>query len=110
MFPSFLLILFIFNMPIISVLEIEPERIAHNNKYNFRLTDWDKFRKTLEINLAGLLVEEEPVSVEVFHNQITNLDAAIKETIKEHILLTKPCPYTKRWWTKNLSDLKKQKE
>ena len=51
------------HLPIISILEIEPERIAHNDKYNFRLTDWDKFRKTLEINLAGLLTEEEPMSV-----------------------------------------------
>ena len=98
------------HLPIISVLEIEPERIAHNNKYNFRLTDWDKFRKTLEINLSGLLTVEEPTSIEAFHNQITNLDVAIKETIKEHIPLTKSCPYMKRWWTKNLTDLKKQKE
>jgi hypothetical protein len=35
------------HMPIISVLEIEPERVAYVGKPNFKLTDWEEFRKSL---------------------------------------------------------------
>ena len=42
------------HMPIISILELEPERAVHTAKFNYKATDWEEFRRTLEINLAGV--------------------------------------------------------
>ena len=53
---------------------------------------------------------KELTNVDEFHTQIAKLDSAIKEAIKAHVLLTKMSPYAKRWWTKELSNLKKHKE
>ena len=39
------------HMPIISKLEIEPERVAYVGKHNFKLTDWEEFGKSLKENL-----------------------------------------------------------
>ena len=98
------------HMPIISVLEMEPERSAHVEKYNFKLMDWDDFRKTLEMKLAMVQTVEEFMTEADLLEQITKLDAAIKETIKEQVPINKPSPYAKRWWTKNLTKMKKHKE
>ena len=38
-----------------------------------------------------------------------SLVSIIKEAIEEEILLSKPSPYAKRWWTKELMELKKEK-
>ena len=38
-----------------------------------------------------------------------SLVSIIKETIEEEIPLSKPSPYAKRWWTKELTELKKEK-
>ena len=98
------------HMPIISVLEIEPERIVQVKKHNYKLTDWEEFRKTLANELADLQGTEELTLVEEFEEQIKKLDSAIKTAIKEHIPVMKPSPYMKRWWTKGLADIKRCKE
>lgn len=97
-------------MPIISVLQIELERISHIDKHNFKLTDWEEFKNTLENELADLQEMEELTSVEEFEEKITKLDTAIKTAIKEHVLVMKPSTYMKRWWTKGLADMKRCKE
>ena len=43
-------------------------------------------------------------------DQITKLDTAIKTAIKEVVPLSRPSPYTKRWWNKGLTIMRKQKE
>lgn len=98
------------HMPIISILEIEPDRAVHAEKNNYRLTDWDEFRRSLANNLAEMQEKEEFTSAEMCLNQINALDKAIKGAIKEHVLVAKMSPYAKRWWNKELANLKKQKE
>ena len=47
---------------------------------------------------------------EAFYEHIARLDSAIKAAIKEHVPISNPSPYMKRWWTKNLARMKKCKE
>ena len=93
------------HMPIISVLEIEPKRTMHAEKYNYKMTDWE-----LAINLVEIQETEDFTSIEVCLNQINKLDTAIKDAIKDHIQVAKPSPYAKRWWMKELANLKRDKE
>ena len=98
------------HLPIISILEIELEKTIQVEKYNFRATDWVEFRKTLAVNLNTLQIVKEIAMEETFYDHITKLDAVIKATMKEQIPLTRACPYAKRWWTKDLTRMKKCKE
>ena len=98
------------HMPIISVLEIEPERIIHTDKFNYKLMDWEEFRITLGESLAKLEAVEEILSEEQLHSKIVLLDGVIKEAVQKHVPLTRLSPYTKRWWNKDLAKLKRSKE
>ena len=98
------------HMPIISVLDIQPERTQCAKRFNFKLTDWEEFRKTLAIDLAALQLTEELTTEEEFYEQVKKLDSAIKSAIKEHVPMIKSSPYMKRWWKKEFVGLKKCKE
>ena len=98
------------HMPIISRLEIETRRTNFEAKRNFKLTDWEKFRKTMEAKLRKLPEPEEIKTEEQFRTTLEKLDTRIKETIEKHVPWSKPSPYSKRWWTHKLGTLKKEKE
>jgi len=98
------------HMPIISQLEIETRRTNFEAKHNFKLTDWEKFRKTMEAKLREIPEPEEIETEEQFHTTLEKLDTRIKETIEKHVPWSKPSPYSKRWWTHELGTLKKEKE
>ena len=61
------------------------------------------FNRTLENNLAEIQIVEDLTSKDECLEQITKLDTAIKTAIKEHVPV-------KRWWTKDLTAMKRQKE
>jgi len=44
-----------------------------------------------------------------FQTAASNLNNAIKKTIKEKVPTTKPSPHAKRWWTKDLTMMMKEK-
>ena len=98
------------HMPIISVLEIEPERVAYIGKPNFKLTDWVEYLKSLSENLEEMEEADEITSEVQFHARIALVDEAIKLAIQKHVPPTKLTPYTKRWWNEDLAQLKKAKE
>jgi hypothetical protein len=98
------------HMPIISVLEIEPERIAHVGKYNFKLTDWEEFRKSLGGELEAVEDTDEITTENQFYTRIVQVDKAIKAAILKHVPLMRLSPYSKRWWNKELARMKKDKE
>jgi hypothetical protein len=39
--------------------------------------------------------------------QLRAVDEAVQATIAEHVPLTKPCPYSKRWWNVGLTERRK---
>jgi ribonuclease HI/exonuclease III len=98
------------HMPIISVLEIEPERIAHVGKHNFKLTDWEEFRKSLGDELEAVEDTDEITTEDQFYARIAQVDKAIKTAIRKHVPLTRLSPYSKRWWNKELTGMKRDKE
>jgi D-mannonate dehydratase len=44
------------------------------------------------------------------NNKLSQVEEAIKAAVKQHIPLTRLSPYTRRWWTRELTSLKKRKE
>ena len=53
---------------------------------------------------------EELTTVAQFHTTIKQLDLVIKAVIKKHVPMSKHSPHSKRWWSKELAELKKKKE
>jgi ribonuclease HI len=93
--------------PIITRLDIHAMRTAWEPRPNFRLTDWGELIKTLRTNLTNIPTPAEIESIEDFDTALDKLSRAIQDAIARHVKTTKPSPYSKRWWTKELADEKK---
>ena len=96
--------------PIISTIDIEPGSEEMTPRRNFRDTDWEDFGKTLGDELEDVPEPEAYTSVEELERAIRRLDNAINVTIEKHTPFSRPCPHSKRWWTKELAQAKKKKE
>lgn len=74
---------------------------------NWREVDWEVFnehlRKTLEPHPPTPLASEEE-----FQQAAQRLTNAITDAMETTVPFSKPCPHSKRWWTKELTNLRKQ--
>ena len=67
----------------------------------FKHASWKGVREYVQAGLQDL----PPASdIETFHNRLISL---VERAIKKHTPRAKPSPYAKRWWTKDLTDLRK---
>lgn len=97
------------HVPIYSTLDLPIPRASTTITFNFQDVDWDEFHGTLRMNLAKF---PEPVTItseEQFQAATANLKTAISTTIKQKVPKTKQSPHMKRWWTKELTLMMKQK-
>jgi hypothetical protein len=70
--------------------------------------NWTEFIKTLKEDLTNILPPTEIESAQDFNTALKNLNEAIQNAIEKHVKLTKPSPYSKRWWTSELASEKKK--
>ena len=96
------------HFPIISALDLHPERTDPAPKPNYRDTDWEKFNETLANLLNTIPPAQELTSEAHFNEAFTHLTEVISQTIDQCVPKTKPSPYTKRWWSKDL-DMERQR-
>jgi Endonuclease-reverse transcriptase len=94
--------------PIITQLNIYAPKQAWEPRRNFRTADWPKLVKTLKENLANISPPTEINSIEEFDIKLKDINDAVQNAVGKHVKLTKPSPYAKRWWTKELTDAKKK--
>jgi len=88
---------------------LPPVRVERIPTRNYRATDWKEFTN----HLTALLTDSpEPCrlnSHEEFRNALNVINTSIKSAIETHVPMSKPLPHTKRWWTKELSNMRKTK-
>ena len=76
---------------------------------DFRGIDFNDFNKALKTNLALLSPRSHILTKADFDSAVLSLTSTIQQTIGDLIPLQKPCPFTKCWWSSNLTALKKKK-
>lgn len=96
------------HFPIETHIQLPQETSTTTPSYNFRETDWEKFRQSLQLKL--LHSPEEPVitNTEQLNDAIGHLTMALQETIKMTTTRSKPRPDAKRWWNGDLKKMKKE--
>lgn len=97
------------HLPIISDLDLSINRTDPTPCKNYQETDWEDFQNTLTQALTTIPPPQELRTDEDFNKAVTDLTETIQNTIQEKVPTSKPCPYTKRWWTKDLDKLQKTK-
>ena len=91
------------HIPIITTIEMNPGRQVTVPKPNFKVTDWPNFQKELTKKLANLDPQNQVQSECEFYNRLNALTAAITDTIEATVPKINPLPFTKCWWSKELS-------
>ena len=97
------------HVPILTTIDLSVPCLPQAAPHNFRVVDWAAFREHLEAALSELPPAALLTSRASFHSAVSSLTEVLQATIGMQVPPTRPSPYSKRWWSKRLSDLKKQK-
>ncbi|GBE85285.1 RNA-directed DNA polymerase from mobile element jockey [Sparassis crispa] len=92
------------HIPIALTLDIAIHPAHEALRCNFRDVDWNIFRTCLKRNLNSyMLGEGELTTTEQFNIVLKSVSDAISETIKTTVPISRPTPFTKCWWSKDLA-------
>ncbi|TFK62801.1 hypothetical protein BDN72DRAFT_748285, partial [Pluteus cervinus] len=95
------------HFPILTIIDREMVKSVDKDKYNFRETDWKKFDNALTGKLATISISPEMEGSEI-QGVVRKLTEAITDTIELVVPLVKRSPHSKRWWTRDLTNMKKE--
>lgn len=96
------------HIPILTELNLRASVAEETASANFREVDWEEFGKSLEQNLAKTQPAVRIQTQRQLDKCCESLTKAIQETIEEQVPITRITPKSKRWWTKELMQLRKQ--
>jgi hypothetical protein len=94
------------HFPIITTLDLKPEKMEEVPMYDFERTDWDH----LKAKITELLppITDEPASPAMVDKLAEDLTAALAKAIKCSTPQRRLCPFSKRWWTKELTKARRK--
>jgi len=95
------------HLPILTELNLKADIASEEEIHNFREVDWDKFCKELSTQLDKLLLPTPIVNQRQLDTACDNLTTAIQRTIIKQVLVLIILPKSKRWWTKELTQLRR---
>ncbi|KAH9955355.1 hypothetical protein BC827DRAFT_1099873, partial [Russula dissimulans] len=95
------------HLPIITELNLSAAQATEDTLLNFREVNWDEFREGLSTQLRMLRQPERIQSQQELDLCCGELTEAIQRMISDEVPVTKLTPRTKRWWTKELTQLRK---
>ncbi|KAG2076436.1 hypothetical protein BDR04DRAFT_947760, partial [Suillus decipiens] len=92
------------HLPILLTLDLTIPHTFHEMHHNWWKVDWDAFKMHLQTAITTKPASP-LISDDEFQQAAHHLINAIMFTMDACILFSKPCPHSKRWWTKHLMDL-----
>src|SRR5204863_1176399 len=94
------------HLPIETILDLQPKVIPQPPPpFNYDKTNWDLLKCELERTLP-LTINTHPTAVQL-DEYAELLISRITTAITKSTPRKKPCPHSKRWWTNDLSELRK---
>src|SRR5271155_1346788 len=90
------------HFPIITHIDFLLSKPAKTQPWNFRATDWDQFRRELDIALRDIPISEQLHDAVQIDAAVLQLETAVLETMEKVVPKSNPTPHSKRWWTKDL--------
>ena len=95
--------------PIVTELQVNIPRAATGTFRNFRKVDWPEFRKDLAIRLEDVpLPDGDLGSIADFDDMLHQVLAALRTTIDKEVPETRPPPFAKRWFSKELDNMRRE--
>jgi ribonuclease HI/exonuclease III len=94
--------------PILTKIDIQPRRAHQPTRLDFRSVDWEEFEEALEEKLQKLPPPEEIETHEQFNRVLNRFESTMRDVIADKVPTSKPSPYSKRWWTNELTEERKR--
>ncbi|KAJ3990600.1 hypothetical protein F5050DRAFT_1531334, partial [Lentinula boryana] len=95
------------HFPIETIFDLQTDVVDPRQRRNWKAADWDEIRKDLEERLELLGEPNEITTEDDFWRILKTLDSTVEEVIDEHIPYNKPSPHQRRWWNKDLTQMRK---
>ena len=92
------------HIPVVTWIDMELTWQPERPRPNYRSTDWHEFREELAIRLEGLEVGDILQSEGKLHDHLDRLMHIITDVVDVKVSKAKPSPYTKHWWSQELTD------
>ena len=94
------------HLPILTELDLDAAHMEIEDIPNFREADWESFRNELSAQLAKFPPPTLIKNQSQMDSSCENLTKALQRTIDLKIPVSTPTPKSKRWWTKELTQLR----
>ena len=88
-----------------------PDAVSRSTKQpgrNFREADWPAIRDRLKLLLDEKLPASRIKTEDEFNDTVSSFTDIITEVLNYEIPITEPSPFSRRWWTKELTQLKRK--
>jgi len=95
------------HLPILTVMNLCADTVEADEIPNFREVDWGEFRKELSVQLEKLPPAALIDSQTQLDTSCASLTKAIQRTIDSQVPMTTITSKSKRWWTKELTQLRR---
>jgi len=96
------------HLPVLTELDLHLGPSTNKPFTNFREVDWEEFHTALEGQLARIPPPERIRDQAQLAASCETLTAAIQRAIQEQVPIMEITPKSKRWWTKELTQLRKR--
>ena len=99
------------HLPIITILDLSYYQPPTTSRFNFRTVNWTEFDVALEgrINSSPILGDPTILTTDCLETVVNELFQTLQDVTCERIPLIKPSPHLKRWWSKELTSKRKEK-
>jgi hypothetical protein len=96
------------HLPIITTIDISPTQFDPAPQYNWRDVDWPELIKDMKTELTKLPIPHTLRDIPEFETSLEGFTKTLDTVIEKHVPITKPSPFKKRWWSKDLSKMRNQ--
>ena len=96
------------HLPVVTKLNLAIPITQPSATRNFREVDWGEFRERLSKHLEEHDIPEQITNQEHVNVSCERLTEAIQATIDANVPVSEICSKSKRWWTKELTQMRKQ--
>ncbi|KAL7277809.1 hypothetical protein ACG7TL_002174 [Trametes sanguinea] len=96
------------HFPVLTTFGLNMELARSVARRNFRAVDWAAFNKTLSEALAAAPLPVAIISKMDLDRALARLNSALDAAVKKDVPLTSLCPFSKRWWSKDLERMRRE--
>ncbi|KAJ3874756.1 hypothetical protein F5051DRAFT_310491, partial [Lentinula edodes] len=95
------------HIPVSTILSLSLLQAQPSPKRNFRTVDWETFNKHFAEELEKIPPPCELTTQQLLNMAVQDITRTIQLSIEKAIPPSQPYPASKRWWTSELSEMKK---